>query len=94
MMISPRGLLLFFVFFILFFLGAVSGIKGQKQPKMKIQITSVTHHFSGTVLHMISFVKYDVSRRFCHFFKTLIFQVFSGCEWGKKPHIFICGTHV
>ena len=64
------------------------GKSAKNSPKLKITITTVTCHISGTIKHMIvifgTFVlNDDVSRHFLNFFEILVFWPVSRVE-GQK----------
>ena len=80
------------VFFSLFwnfhFSGCMEGKKTKNSPKWKTAITSLTHHISGTVWHMIMIFgtlvwNDDISRRFFHCFEIFIVQAVTGGGRGR-----------
>ena len=84
-MISPGifFIVLKFSFFGLSGGGRGGGVKGQKIAQWKITITSVTHHISGTVNHMIMIfgtlvLNDDISRYCFRFFDIFIFWAVMG----------------
>ena len=83
------------VFFSLFwnfhFSGCVEGKKTKNSPKWKTAITSLTHHISGTVWHIIMIFgtlvwNDDISRRFFHCFEIFIVQAVTGGGGGGEQY--------